>query len=176
MIKKNSLLFPFFLALIAPLIIKTFYPEICLLYFSPFLILSLMHLPFSPALFIALFCGLLVDLLSTTPFGMTALNYTLISALLYRQKRFFNDKPHTLSFFTMLFSIASTLLQLLLLFIFHHPLMISPKWVLTDLIVYPLLDGLYAFLWFYFPIYLFTYLYRNMRRFFILRNKRSSSR
>jgi hypothetical protein len=56
---------------------------------------------------------------------------------------------------TFFFAIGSTLIQTILLFIFEKGIAISWGWGVTDLLLFPLFDALYAFLWFTLPAYWF---------------------
>jgi rod shape-determining protein MreD len=158
--RKVSLLFPFSLACFFALFGTALTQEIKLLAFSPFLALLYNRFPLLTSLWIASLCGLIVDLLSSEfRLGLHALNYCLTTLLLYRQKRHFvEDKPLALSLFTFLISIASTVVQLLLVSIFDRALPLSGKMLLTDLAIMPLCDALYAFLWFSCPIMLYLHI------------------
>lgn len=158
--RQVPLYFPFSLALFFVLFGTVFLPHVRLLAFSPFLALLYNRSRFMAALWIASFCGLTIDLLSSEfRFGIHALNYCLTTFLLYQQKKhFFEDKPLALSLFTILISIVSTVLQLLLISIFDHPLPLSGKLLVTDLLLMPIADAIYAFVWFSCPMMLFAYI------------------
>lgn len=156
--KKVPLYFPFSLALLFALFGSALFPQIHLLAFSPFLALLYNRRNFVRALWIASLCGFAIDLLSSEfRLGIHALNYCLTTLLLYKQKRhFFEDKSLALSLFTLLISIVSTVLQLLLISIFDRALPLSGKLLITDLILMPIADAGYAFLWFSCPMKLFA--------------------
>jgi rod shape-determining protein MreD len=155
--RQVPLYFSFSLAIFFTLFGSVFLPHVRLLTFSPFLALLYNQSNFLKSLWLASLCGLIVDLLSSEfRLGIHALNYCLTTLLLYAQKKhFFEDKPLALSLFTLLISIVSTLIQLVLISIFDRALPLSGKLLVTDLILMPAIDGLYAFLWFSCPILLF---------------------
>ncbi|MFA6502367.1 MAG: hypothetical protein WCT85_06230, partial [Parachlamydiales bacterium] len=82
-------------------------------------------------------------------------SYFLTSILLYNQKRFFNDKPINLSIFTVVFSMIFSIFNILLFFIFDKKLALSLKWLVSDIILFPILDGIYTLILFAIPIWLF---------------------
>jgi len=134
--------FAFFLALFGIL----FFPHTHLLYFAPYLVLSFYSHTRFAALWRAIGCGIIIDLFSSTPhFGLTALNYCIVSWILYGQTRnFFDDKPSTLPLMTFFFSLLSTLTSVILFLFFAQPVTLSLKWVVTDLFCMPLFDATYA--------------------------------
>lgn len=115
--------------------------------------------PFIFSLWASFGCGFLIDLVSTEPrLGLYAINFALTTLALYPQRRhFFEDKELSLSFFTALISTVSTLVHLVLLQIFGKGIPFKLSSLFTDLILMPLFDGLYAFLWFTSPLKLYTY-------------------
>ena len=143
-----------------------FTPKIHLFYCAPYLIISLYRLPLTSALWRAYACGILIDLLSSSPlFGLTSLNYCFAIWLLHGQTRhFFEDKLSTLPLMTFLFSLLSTVLSLIFAFFSGHTYPLSKLWAVTDLIMMPLADALYALLLFSFPFEL-IYRLRKLRLF-----------
>jgi rod shape-determining protein MreD len=166
--RQIPLLFPFALASFFALFGTAFLPHVKILAFAPFLALLYNKRTFQSSLWLASLCGLAVDLLSSEfRLGLYALNYCLATLLLYRQKRhFFEDKPLALCLFTLLISVVSTVLQLLLISIFDKALPLSGKMLVTDLLIMPLLDTAYAFLWFSCPMMLYLHIQKvGMRAF-----------
>ncbi|MBS0604083.1 MAG: mreD [Verrucomicrobia bacterium] len=157
--RQIPLLFPFSLALFVALFGTAIIPHIKLLAFAPFLALLYNRKSFQTSLWIGSLCGLGLDLLSSEfRLGLHALNYCLTTLLLYKQKRhFFEDKPLALSLFTLLISVVSTVLQLVLISVFDRTLPLSGKLLITDLAIMPVVDALYAFLWFSCPIMFFLH-------------------
>lgn len=157
--QQVPLLFPFSIAAFFALFGTALFPQVKFLAFSPFLALLYNRTHFHTALWIASLCGLMVDLLSSEfRLGIHALTYCLATFFLYRQKRhFFEDKPLALSIFTLLISCASSMIELLLISIFDRALPLSMGMLMTDLILMPLFDAVYAFLCFCCPILLYLH-------------------
>ena len=123
-----------------------FFSHTHLLFFAPYLVLVFYKRSRFVSLWCAIGCGLVIDLLSSSPhFGLTALNYTLASWILYGQTlNFFEDKVFTLPLMTAFFAILSTIISVTIAFFFAEPIHLSLHWLLTDLIAMPLFDALYA--------------------------------
>jgi len=158
--RKIPLYYPFALALFATLFGSVLFPKVHLSTFAPFLAIVYHAAPISRALWIALGCGTILDLLSSElRFGVYALNFVLITLLLYPQKKhFFEDKPIGLSLFTALIAASSTLLQLVLAHLFDRGVPFSSSVIGIDVLLMSVVDGLYAFLWFTCPLKLYTYI------------------
>lgn len=158
--KKVPLYFPFLLALFMTLFGSIFFPFTRFMTFAPFLALSYNRLSFPKSLWLAFGLGFIFDLLSTElHFGLYALNFVLTTALIYPQKRhFFEDKATALSCFTALIAGSSALIQLTLFYLFGKDQAISWRTVISDVLMMPILDGLYAFLWFTCPMRLYLYI------------------
>jgi cell shape-determining protein MreD len=144
------------LALLPTLFIRAIFPSLNLAFLVPFIVYCYYRTSFASSLWVALGCGLLIDLLSSDGrLGLFALNYTLTTACLYhRQKHFFEESISTLPLMTILFSLLSALIQLPLLFGLESGAPFSFFWVITDLLLMPFADGIYAFFWFSLPILL----------------------
>lgn len=153
--KKLPLWLGFLIACVMALLEGALFPELRLLPFAPFLALAYYRLSFPSALWAALGTGLLFDLMTAEMrFGLYALNFLLVTTIFYHQKKhFFEDKSLAFSLYTALISLGSTLL----LFPFHDLAFSLPS-LISDLIIMPLIDGLYAFLWFTTPVKLYKYL------------------
>jgi rod shape-determining protein MreD len=136
-------------------------PRIAILAFAPFIALVMMRCEMSRALWMSALSGCLVDLLSDDPIGLHALNYTIVAFILYRVKNHFSyDQPFHLSLYTSFVSSLSTGLQLMLLFLFDRRVPFDGRWFLADFIGMPVIDALYAFVWFAAPLVLFDKLKR----------------
>ncbi len=150
-------LFPvFLLALIAYLFGNLFFASFPVLAFSPFLVFVFAKKRLYPSLWIATLIGALCDLTNTTTrFGLLALSFTIASALAFHFKKWFHS-DHILFFplFTTIFSLALNLAQALVLSSQFHW-----SWLLL-----PLLDGLFAFIWFTCPLSLYLWFLRKRRR------------
>ncbi len=149
-----------------------FLPQISLLAFSPFLSLSLLKNSRAQALALSLLAGMLMDLISNDPMGLHALNYVLVTALLFKIKRhFLYEDPFHFSLVTAIFSSLSTVFQLLLLFLFDRRVALQGRWILTDVLGMPVMDGLYAFVWFTAPLALYSRLKQLWDLFWLKRKK-----
>lgn len=168
------LIFAFFLALFAFFIQGIFIPKISILAFAPFLAFSILLSNFPKALILAFVAGAFVDVFSSDPFGIHALNFSLVTFFFHRYKKhFLHEKPLHLSLMTALISMLSTLLGLTLLFLFDRRVPFSGRWVFTDLLGMPFIDALYAFVWFSAPITLFQTLKKLVVVFWLKRKNRS---
>ena len=135
--------------------------------FAPFLAITFHRTSLSRSLWISLLCGLLVDCLSSQfPFGWMTCVHVLGTFFLFRRKRhFFEDKPFALSFYSALLSLFFSS-NILLLAFWSGQIPLTPSLVISELAFMPLLDALYAFLWFTCPLSLIVYL---KKRGFIIR-------
>ncbi len=125
-------------------------------FFAPFLVLMFYKKSLAQCLWIAFGCGLFIDLLAPYPrLGILAITYCLTTAVVYRGKSsFFEDGLASLPVMTFLFAGISTAIQVLPLKLFANAPILSWYWVATDLLLLPLADALYAWIWFAFPAYL----------------------
>lgn len=166
---NRSLMLAFLTTLCFTLFVPTLFPAIRLTFFAPFLIITYYQRPFLPALWIAVLCGTVMDLLSSTPrLGIYALNYTLTTFLLYNQRRhFFADSLSTMPIMIYLFCFVSTVLQVVQLYIFDQRIAISWGWALTDLVIMPAFDALFSFCWFVLPFVFFGKPVRRGKEYFI---------
>jgi hypothetical protein len=148
-------LIPFFLQILV------YGPSLPILPFIPLIALSLLLQPLSKTLFISAFTGLLVDLLSADPFGIHALNHAATAALCFRGRSLFSvERPLQFSLYTAICSFVSTILQIALLFLFDRRVSFQGKWWLAEWTLLPLIDALYAFMWFAGPLALFRSVHR----------------
>lgn len=149
-------------------------PRLSILAFAPFVGLAILQPNLPRALWLSAAAGCVVDLFSDDPMGLHALNYVVVAALLFRiRKHFSYEQPLHLSLFTALISVSSTLLQLVLLFLFDRRVPFGGKWILADLIGMPVIDALYAFVWVTAPLSLFEK-FRRMWVLFWLKRKNPS--
>lgn len=168
--QKGSLILFFFLALFFSIFQSAIFSKLHLFAFAPFLAILWIRSSFLSSLWGSFFCGFLIDLFSSISMGIFALNYTFISLFLYRfHTHFYDDKPLHLASYTALISSISTLIHPFLLFLFDRSIPISGKWILTDLLLMPLLDGAYAIFWFWCPLILYQKIYRTMHLFLLRR-------
>jgi len=150
------ILFSFFLSLTALLFKITTFPDLPILPFIPLLaILSLLR-PFPKTVLLATVSGFLVDLLSSDPLGIHALNYALCILICFRFRSLFSsESPLQLGLYTIIYSFVSTGLQIALLFLFDRRIEFLGKWWLVQLASLPVIDALYAFIWFAGPLALY---------------------
>lgn len=164
----------FFLALFAFFIQGIFIPKIAILAFSPFLAYALLLSKFPKAFILSIIAGGCMDLFSSDPFGVHALNFSIVTFSFHRlKKHFLYEKPLHLSLLSILISMHSTFLGFFLLFLFDRRVPFSGRWVFTDLIGMPIFDGLYAFVWFSAPITLFQFIKKFVVIFWLKRKTRS---
>jgi rod shape-determining protein MreD len=105
----------------------------------------------------AFFFGLLLDFLSSSSFlGLNVTSYCAATALLYPQRRnFFADNVSTLPLLTFFSAVSLTMLQLILTYIFERHILITLEWAITNIVLFPLFDSMYAFAVFLLPSMLF---------------------
>jgi rod shape-determining protein MreD len=116
-------------------------------------------------LWLSALAGCVVDLFSDHPIGLHALNYTICASLLSRFRRHVSSsEPLHLSLFTGIYSFVSTILLLILLFLFDRRVPFDGKWIFTDIVGMPVMDAVYAFVWFAAPLALIEKLRRIGRR------------
>jgi rod shape-determining protein MreD len=153
----------FWISLFSTLFGPLFFPKFHLLYFAPYLVICIYRHSRFALLWRACGSGIILDLLTSTPFfGLTPLNYCLVCFLLYSQRHnFFEDKLSTLFIMTSLFSFFSTLVAVVLSFFAGKGYGLTCEWVVTDLVGMSFADGIYALLVFSLPFQL-TYKLRKM--------------
>lgn len=158
--RQVPLFLPFCIASFFALFGSALFPEVKLLFFTPFLALLYNRFPFHISLWMAALCGLFIDLLSSEfRLGFHTLSYSLTTFVLYHQKRhFFEDKPLAFSLFTLLISGSLTTLELLLISIFGQPLPLSKKLLITDALLLPIADSCYAFVCFSCPMMFYLHI------------------
>lgn len=165
--RKIPLIIPFFLALFAQLYGSIFLPSFRFLAFAPFFAIAFQRLTLYQSLWTAVFIGLLIDLISPSlRFGFFSLNYFLTSWIAYRQKSlFFEDKTISFFFYTAFISCIASTLQLTLLLSSSSRFPIHLSFLFSDLLIMPLIDGVYAFFWFTCPLRVYTLIRKKWRIF-----------
>ncbi len=157
----------FFSASLLTLLTPLFKPSFSLSFFAPFLLLMLYKKGRPFALCQAFLCGCILDLIAAqSSFGFWTLNFILTLFLISLIKHlFFTEKIFTLPILTIAFSWISTTLYFLMTNIFCTKTHLTLQWALTDLILLPIFDGLYAFVVFSLPlVYLSRLLPTNKRQ------------
>lgn len=134
----------------------TWFPWLHLCPFAPFLVMAYYSRSFLNCLWLSLCCGLFMDLLAAERhLGIYALTYYLTTLILFTQRRFFfEDKFSTLPLMTALFSAISTTVLVITLYFMGNGVPFSWGWVVRDLVLMSVLDGLYAFTCFQLPMLL----------------------
>ncbi len=151
----NPLIFnsAFIFSLLCHLLTPLVFPLVKLSYFSPFIVLALYKKNQTQFLNYCLIAGFILDLLSTTPFGFWTINYLVCGwLLLYIKPFFFQDKLMTLPLVTLLFSQISTLFYALATHLFFQKFNLNIYWIMTDLVVYPIFDAIFAVAAYTFPM------------------------
>lgn len=154
--RKNSVII-FAICCLLTLAIPAVAPKYRLMFFAPFLVIVCYQQPLRKAIWAGIGCGFIFDLLSPhTRLGLHALDFCVATALIYPQKRhFFADSLSTLPIMTFLFSVISTALLAVMLYVIEMQNVFSLAWVATDLLFLPIADAAFAFLAFILPSFLF---------------------
>ncbi len=139
---KTRFFIPFAIGCFFALFNSALIPQVKLLVFSPCLAILYNRYSFQTSLMIACLCGFIIDLFSTDlRLGIHALNYCLVTAVLYKQRdHFFADKPLAICLFTALISLVSTVIQWLLIPLCGKPFILTKELLATDLLLMPLVD------------------------------------
>jgi rod shape-determining protein MreD len=165
------IIFSFLLSIIALFLKITTFPDLPILPFIPFLALLSLLRPFSKVLLAATLSGFIVDLLSSDPLGIHALNYTLCILICFRFRSLFSsESPLQLVFYATLYSFVSTQLQIGLLFLFDRRVEFLGKWWLMQWMSLPVIDAIYAFVWFAGPLALYRTMYRTWTVYWLKKN------
>jgi rod shape-determining protein MreD len=147
-----SLIFAFIITTFIAILQPSIFPLIRLLAYAPLFALLCMKTSRQMAMFVTIITGLIIDLCTTTPFGFNCLIYSLTMLLMYDQKKFFADKILSLSLYTIFISVSITIIRYVLCFIFSLPLFFSFYTILSDIILMPILDGIYGMILIFIPI------------------------
>lgn len=152
-LEKKNCIIAFFIALLASLLIPLWFPHWNLMLFPSFLAILIYRKNFLTCLWIALACGLILDLLSSSMhLGLFAISFTSAMYFLFRLRLvFFADRLMTLPIMTFFFSSLIALLYAVVNYLFESPVNPSLNWILSDLIFLPLMDSLLGFLAFILP-------------------------
>ncbi len=156
----------FFIALAMLLLSSALFTNLSLAYFVPVIIITIYRYELVICLWLAMSCGLILDLLSSTWFfGMHSCTYVLTTALLYSSKKnLFEDSIITLPLFTAIYSSLATLILWFLVSFLDKSIPLSSIWILKDLLLMPLLDSIYAFICFTIPLVLLRSRRRQTRQ------------
>ncbi len=156
----KRVIYSFLLATFSSVFFTALFPQTHLFYYAPFLAILFIDSSLIISLWISCLCGFIIDALSTTPMGMHTLGYTLLCFSLFRLKRFFNDKPMNIPIFTIVLSMGFSIIEIIILSIFQKNLSPGSSWIISDLLVMPIFDGIYSIILFVVPMKL-IYLFKN---------------
>lgn len=167
-LSNKNLLFAFATCAFFFVAVPLFFPWLKLYFWAPFLVILIYKKPFFTCLWGAFSCGLLIDFFSAhAPLGLNALTFVVATGILYeRRQNFFGDSLSTLPLMVLFFSMLSTTIEALLLYVLQKGFLISWRWLLTDLLAMPVLDALYAFGIFILPFALLGQRPRQGREYF----------
>jgi rod shape-determining protein MreD len=126
----------------------------------PFIVISYYKHSFLLSVNISILCGLFLDLLGNgTHLGLNVLSYAIATFMLYPRRQQFIETPlFTIPFLSFLFAIFATIVHWLAFNIFEHSLHWTLEWVVSELIIMPFYDAVYAFICFVIPLQLWKYL------------------
>jgi len=121
--------------------------------FIPLLVL-LMKKPLIKVLWTGFFCGTILDLLSSTPFGLFALLYTLLALFLSFFQRYFDGQKAMIYLLLVILASSSfSLMHLLSLFFIEKSLEITKGALITEVVFFSIFDALFGLCVIYFPLY-----------------------
>jgi len=150
------ILYSLFLSLFIPISM----PNVHIATFSPLLTFIYAKTSYPLSLWASLAVGLYFDLMaSKSPLGFYSLSYCIATTLIYRYRRFFLlEKWWIFSLYTAIFSFAATIVQIILLALFNAKVPIHFWMILSDLGLMPILDAVFAFIFFLVPYAAWKYL------------------
>ncbi len=148
------------LAILYTLYIPIFFPSIRFAFFAPLLAIAFHRIDFIRSLWLCFLCGGFIDLFSSQmKFGLYALSFCLATCVCYKQKRhFFEEKSIALSLFSILISSIQSLCLIFVSAIFDKQVSISLSMMISEIIITPMIDGIYAFIGFLIPMKLYLYI------------------
>jgi hypothetical protein len=158
--KYKNLLPALILSYLGSLIIAWIFPWIRPIGYVGALVLTISRFPLSYALWISAGIGLLIDISSASiPFGFFAINYSLSTLIIFRYRKFFSEeKIEIFPLYAILFSFTSTSIHFILYGLIDLQLKLRLFTILTDLLLMPIFDGVYAFLFVFGPLSLYHHL------------------
>ncbi|MCB1084872.1 MAG: hypothetical protein KDK60_02085, partial [Chlamydiia bacterium] len=149
------------------------FPLLPLTPFAPFFALICRRFSILKTLWIGAFCGCLLDLGTTAPFGLHATLSVLTLLSLHRLRIYIVDKPIGLMSYTFLMSLICAFYSRLFLLALDPSLSFSFLGILTDFIACPMLDALYAFICFSFPLIGYHLVKKQVLKFIKSRTEKS---
>ena len=123
----------------------SFFRSISLLYFVPYLAVTILQSSFLPSLYAAFFVGCIWDSLYALPFGLFSLTYVFTTYVTYRIREvFFHDQAIHIAFFSTIYAAIFFLFFPLVHFLIE-PDKSGIKMDVSLLIFCSFLNGLYTF-------------------------------
>ncbi|MCH9612570.1 MAG: hypothetical protein S4CHLAM102_10610 [Chlamydiia bacterium] len=152
---KKVLYIALICSLLGAIILPMFFTNMRILPFATFLTLVYSLRPLHYSLWSALFVGFILDLFSChLPLGFYALGMVMTTLIIYRQRRhFLLEKRVIFMLYTLLFSITYFFVELLLLALFDSSMQFHTLSFVLHLIVMPVVDALYGFIWVLIPTF-----------------------
>lgn len=156
-LRAKNLKLVFIISCVLTLFLPTIIPYAHILYFVPLIVICMYQKTLITCVYYSLVCGLFIDLVSDGDrIGFYAMNYSLSTFILYPQKKnFFADNLTTLPLMTFFYSVISTSLEVAYFLSVSRIPPLTIKWVISDIIVMPSIDAVYAFIIFILPAVLF---------------------
>lgn len=138
-----------------------------LTFFAPYLIFVLYRKKTLDLLWQTFFVGCILDLLAAhTPFGFWVSNYLVtICIISYCKRFFFEDKFLAIPILTFIFALLSTFFYTLFFALFISHIKLSSAFIAFDFLLLPLVDAVYALLFFSLPIHYYSSTNSDMDRY-----------
>ncbi len=155
--KKQSeckkLIIPFCWGLVAVIFFPMASPSLNLSFFTAPLAFAYMHTTLAASLSLAVLSGLVMDSMTTSfPFGVHALILFVCTLFLYRfRQQFFKEKPFSLGVYSAFTSLCMTILTFLVNILLERALPFTWRGIISDFMIMPIIDGLFAIFWFSLP-------------------------
>jgi hypothetical protein len=160
-----SIFLSFLIAFILQLFAPTFGYPLTIHYFIPPLVASFYAFSLTSVLWLSFICGALADCFFSMPrLGFLTSSYLFAALLLYKGRHyFFKDSPTTLGILTFFFSFLVSTFAIFLAFLFDISTSCLLFSFVSELLLMPCCDALYAFFVFSLPCLLFLRYHRSSR-------------
>lgn len=161
---RRSLLLAFITSCVFLMTGTAVFPKIIPWYFSPFLATLFYKTSLKKAVWGSFAAGLITDLCCAQFFfGLFSLCHVVTCFLLHgRRKDFFEDRAVPFSLYTALISSALSLTLLLFSTGKENSLPLTPFLFLSECVIMPFVDAVYAFLGFTVPAFVYGYLRKHL--------------
>jgi hypothetical protein len=157
--RSSGIFISSFVAILMTLLFPSLVSNIEINTLAPIVIILLYHRTMMTTAWSALLLGCLLDVVHASPrLGFFGTSYLLSCFVIASLRRyFFKEALSTLSIMTCLFALLLALLQPILALLFELPAFpCTLRWIATDLVLMPLADALYAFVFFSLPHFIYT--------------------